>query len=144
MSDEARLIEKLKRIEALFAGAATQGERAAAANAMQRIRGRLKEIHKTEPPTEFKFRLTDMWSRRLLVALLRRYGIRPYRYRRQKHTTVMAKVSERFVEETLWPEFRELDNTLRTYLDEITDRVIREGIYSDTSEAEIMKESIEG
>ena len=144
MSDEARLIEKLKRIEALFAGATTQGERAAAANAMQRIRGRLKEIHETDPPTEFKFRLTDMWSRRLLVALLRRYGIRPYRYRRQKHTTVMAKVSERFVEETLWPEFRELDNTLRTYLDEITDRVIREGIYSDTSEAEVMKESIEG
>ena len=144
MSDEARLIEKLKRIEALFAGATTQGERAAAANAMQRIRGRLKEIHETDPPTEFKFRLTDMWSRRLLVALLRRYGIRPYRHRRQKHTTVMAKVSERFVEETLWPEFRELDNTLRAYLDEITDRVIREGIYSDTSEAEIMKESIEG
>jgi hypothetical protein len=144
MSDEARLIEKLKRIEALFAGAATQGERAAAANAMQRIRGRLKELHKTDPPTEFKFRLADMWSRRLLVALLRRYGIRPYRYPRQKRTTVMAKVPERFVEETLWPEFRELDNTLRTYLDEITDRVIREGIYSDTSEAEIMKESIEG
>jgi len=144
MSDEARLIEKLKRIEALFAGAATQGERAAAANAMQRIRGRLKELHKTDPPTEFKFRLADMWSRRLLVALLRRYGIRPYRHPRQKHTTVMAKVSEKFVEETLWPEFRELDNTLRTYLDEITDRVIREGIYSDTSEAEIMKESIEG
>ena len=144
MSDEARLIEKLKRIEALFAGAATQGERAAAANAMQRIRGRLRELHKTDPPTEFKFRLVDMWSRRLLVALLRRYGIRPYRYHRQKRTTVMAKVSKRFVEETLWPEFRELDNTLRTYLDEITDRVIREGIYSDTSEAEIMKESIEG
>ena len=48
------------------------------------------------------------------------------------------------MEEILWPEFRELDNTLRTYSDEITDRVIREGIYSDTSEAEIMKESIEG
>jgi len=144
MSDEARLIEKLKRIEALFAGAATEGERAAAANAMQRIRGRLKELHKADPPIEFKFRLADMWSRRLFVALLRRYGIRPYRYPRQKHTTVMAKVPETFVEETLWPEFRELDDTLRTYLDEMTDRVIREGIYSDTSEAEIMKESIEG
>jgi len=144
MSDEARLIEKLKRIEALFAGAATEGERAAAANAMQRIRGRLKELHKADPPTEFKFRLADMWSRRLFVALLRRYGIRPYRYPRQKHTTVMAKVPETFVEETLWPEFRELDDTLRNYLDEMTDRVIREGIYSDTSEAEIMKESIEG
>jgi len=144
MSDEARLVEKLKRIEALFAGAVTQGERAAAANAMQRIRGRLRELHKTDPPTEFKLRLVDMWSRRLLVALLRRYGIRPYRYHRQKRTTVMAKVSKRFVEETLWPEFRELDDTLRTYLEEITDRVIREGVYADTSEAEIIKETIEG
>ena len=125
MTDEARLIEKLKRIEALFAGAATQGERTAAANAMQRIRRRLKELHKTDPPTEFRFRMADMWSRRLFVALLRRYGIRPYRYPRQKHTTVMAKVPETFVEETLWPEFRELDDTLRNYLDEMTDQPFR-------------------
>ena len=38
MTDEQRLIEKLQRIEALFAGAATPGERDAAAQARDRIR----------------------------------------------------------------------------------------------------------
>ena len=42
-SDEQRLIEKLQRIEALFAGAATPGERDAAAQARDRIRARLTE-----------------------------------------------------------------------------------------------------
>ncbi len=48
--------------------------------------------------------MPDMWPRRVFVALLRRYGIRPYRYRRQRYTTVMAKVSQRFVDDTLWPQ----------------------------------------
>ncbi len=42
----------------------------------------------------------DMWSRKVFVALLRRYGIRPYRYKRQRYTTVMAKVSKKFVDRT--------------------------------------------
>ena len=40
--DEARLIEKLQRIEALFAGAATAGEKVAAERARQRIVERLQ------------------------------------------------------------------------------------------------------
>jgi hypothetical protein len=40
MTEEARLIEKLQRIEALFAGTATQDEREAAALARDRIRNR--------------------------------------------------------------------------------------------------------
>jgi hypothetical protein len=39
---------------------------------------------------EFRFSLADQWSRHLLVALLRRYGIKPYRYSRQRRTTVMV------------------------------------------------------
>ena len=42
ITDERALIEKLLRIEALHAGATTPGERAAAANAMDRIRERLE------------------------------------------------------------------------------------------------------
>src|SRR5438093_2323655 len=45
-----RLIEKLQRIEALFAGAATPGEREAAAQARDRIRSRLREQQQTDPP----------------------------------------------------------------------------------------------
>ena len=48
----------------------------------------------------------------------------------------MVGVSRRFVEETLWPEFQELDKVLHAYLSETTERVIREGLDADSSEAE--------
>jgi hypothetical protein len=78
----------------------------------------------SDPAIEYRFTLADMWSRRLFVALLRRYGLRPYRYDRQRYTTVMARVPKRFVDETLWPEYTELNSVLRTYLDETIERVI--------------------
>jgi hypothetical protein len=134
--DEAQLIEKLRRVENLFAGAATEGEREAAASALDRMRRRLEELQRSDPAVEYKFALNHIWSRRLLLALLRRYGIRPYRYSGQRHTTVMVRVSRRFVEETLWPEFQELDKVLHAYLSETTERVIREGLDADSSEAE--------
>jgi hypothetical protein len=42
--DEAKLREKLSKIEALFAGAATEGERVAAGEARRRIQQRLQAI----------------------------------------------------------------------------------------------------
>ena len=84
--------------------------------------------------------MTDMWSRKVFVALLRRYGIKPYRYSRQRYTTVMARVSKRFVDETLWPEFQDIAETLKAYLSEITDRVVSQVIHQDSSEAEVVKE----
>lgn len=140
MNTEIDLIEKLKRIEALFAGAATEGERDAAENALQRMRDRLKKVQEADPPVEFKFTMADLWSRKLFVALLRRYEIKPYRYYRQRYTTVMAKVSTKFVNETLWPEFQELNKILRSYLEDITNRVISESIHTDSSEAEVIKQ----
>jgi hypothetical protein len=137
MTDEQRLIEKLQLIEALYAGAATAGEREAAAQARERIRARLHEQQQSDPPIEFTFTLRDRWSLRLLVALLRRYDIRPYRYPRQRHTTVMARVPRRFVEETLWPEFQELNKTLASFLAEVTERVIAQGVASDVSDVEV-------
>ncbi len=136
MPIEKKLAEKLKLIEALFAGATTDGERIAAGAAIERIRKKLEEYKLIDPPIEYKFSLNDAWSRKLFVALLRRYGIKPYRYYRQRHTTVMAKLSKKFVNETLWPEFVELDSALREHLDEITTRVISEAIFANSSEAE--------
>ncbi|MCP4654350.1 MAG: hypothetical protein GY856_02915 [bacterium] len=141
MIDEQQLIEKLQSIERLHAGATTPGERVAAAKALERIRQRLEDARQVDPPVEYRFTMADMWTRRLFVALLRRYGIRPYRYHRQRHTTVMAKVPKRFVDETLWPEFQELDDTLRSYLDEVTNRVVSEGVYADSSEAEVVPDT---
>ncbi|MEB3202621.1 MAG: hypothetical protein VKK05_07400, partial [Synechococcus sp.] len=109
---EQQLVEKLRRIEALHARPGSEGERQAAERARERIQARLKQLEAEEPPIEFRFSLADQWSRHLFVALLRRYGIHPYRYRGQRRTTVMARLSRAFVNETLWPEFQELQSTL--------------------------------
>jgi len=135
--DERRLIEKLLRIEALHARPGTAGERAAAASAAERMRARLRQFAQIDPPVEHRFSLNDEWSRRLLMALLRRYGVEPYRYARQRYTTVMARVSKRFVDETLWPEFIELDDTLQSHLRDVTERVIAQAIHPDTRDEEV-------
>jgi hypothetical protein len=44
MSTESQLREKLRKIEALFAGAGTAGERLAAEAALERVRERLAEL----------------------------------------------------------------------------------------------------
>jgi hypothetical protein len=138
--EEQNLIDKLRKVESLFAGAASEGERNAAANAIDRIREHLRQVQATDPPIEMQFSMTNHWSRKLFVALLRRYGIAPYRYSRQRHTTVVARISKGFVDDTLWPEFLELDRELRRYLDDVTERVIAAGVFADNSEAEVRTE----
>lgn len=144
MTQEAQLREKLRKIEALFAGAGTAGERDAAEAALQRVRARLAEIERQDPPVEMQFSMPDQWSRHLFLALSRRYGLRPYRYPRQRRTTVMLRVPQGFVNQVLWPEFEELNHALRIYLNEVTLRVIREEVYSDTSEASEVAQALPG
>ena len=141
--DEERLIKRLRLIEALHAGAATEGERMAAEMARQRILDRLKLREKEDPPIEYRFSMGDMWSRKVFVALLRRYGIKPYRYKGQRYTTVMARLSKRFVDETLWPEFQEFSEVLRSYLSDVTDRVVSQVIHEDASEAEVVEQALQ-
>ena len=141
MNEQQKLIEKLRKIESLFSGTTFDGEKMAAADAMDRLREKLESLKETDPPVEYKFTLVDMWSRRLLTALMRRYGLKPYRYSRQRYTTVMVRVSASFVDKTLWPEFKQLDVVLKEYLEEMTRKVISEGVYPDDSEAEVRSES---
>lgn len=133
--EEEELRKKLRRIEALYSGATTEGERMAAAAALDRIRKRLKEFARVEPPIEFKFTLSDDWSRRLFSALCRRYGLEPYRYKRQRRTTVMVRAPKSFVDGTLWPEFLEIQAALREYLMDATNRIIREEVFGEASDA---------
>ncbi|MHB1081748.1 MAG: hypothetical protein ACYC67_20330 [Prosthecobacter sp.] len=135
---EQDLLDKLSKIERLYAGAATPGEKEAAADAILRIKRRLGETAKVERPIEYKFTLADGWSKKLFTALLRRYELRPYRYARQRRTTVMVRVPRSFVDETLWPEFLELSKVLQTYLDEVTERVISSAIHETEGEEEVI------
>ena len=136
MTPEQALREKLRKIEALFAGAGTAGERIAAGAAADRIRERLDQATGKEQEIEVKFSISDMWSRQLFVALCRRYGLRPFRYRRMHRQTIIIRAPNSFVEQVLWPEFEELSAALTAYLSQITDKVIREEIHGETGEAE--------
>ena len=144
MTELEKLIDHLRKVEALFAGTTFDGEREAAALAMQRLREKLRKMQDTDVPVEFKFSLQNDWSRKLMTALMRRYDIRPFRYSGQRRTTLMARLPKSFVDETLWPEFVQLDELLRKYLDEVTERVISEGIYEDVADAEVRREPAGG
>ena len=140
MIDEAHLREKLRKIEALFAGAATPGERQAAGAAAERIKLQLGAATSTEPVIEMRFSIPNEWSRRLFIALCRRYGLKPFRYSRMKRQTVVVKAPRSFVERSLWPQFAEIDSALTSYLDDITNKVIREEVFGETREAEEIDE----
>jgi hypothetical protein len=135
---ESDLLEKLRKIERLYAGAATPGEKEAAAEAIARIRHRLNDMSRTEQAIEYRFTLMDGWSKKLFIALLRRYELRPYRYARQRRNTVMVRVPRSFVNETLWPEFLELSEVLKSYLEEVTQRVISQAIHEDSGDEEVV------
>lgn len=53
----------------------------------------------------------------------------------KRYTTVLVRAPRTFHDRTLWPEFVALSKELEASLDEITDRVIREAIDDDVSEA---------
>jgi hypothetical protein len=135
VTTEQQLREKLRKITALFEGAATAGERQAAAAAIERIRQALNAAATTQPLPETKFSMADQWQRRLFYALCRRYGLEPYRYKGQRHTTVIVRAPRSFVDNTLWPEYVELQAALDSYLNEATERIIREEVHRDAGDA---------
>jgi hypothetical protein len=137
MTDEdAILRDKLRKIEALYAGAATDGEKAAADAAAQRIRVRLNKSKQSERSVEMRFRIFDPWSRQLFIALSRRYGLKPYRHPRMRRQTIMLKVPRSFLQNVFWPEFRQINSALQDYLSNLTNKVISREVYPDLSDAE--------
>ncbi len=134
MNAEEQLREKLRKIAALFEGATTDGERMAAAAAIERVKKALSATAQAERLVEMQFSLPDRWQRRLFSALCRRYGLEPYRYRRQRYTTVVVKTPRSFIDRTLWPEYLELKTALDEYLNEATERIIREEVFRDAQD----------
>src|SRR5438093_12654584 len=98
MSTESQLREKLRKIEALFAGAGTAGERLAAEAALERVKERLTELGRQDPSIEMRFLMPDQWLRHLFLALCLRYGIKPFRYYRLRLNLVMVLAPQRFLE----------------------------------------------
>ena len=87
-----------------------------------------------------RFSLPDPWSGQLFIALARRYGLRPYRYRRQRRTTIMLTMPPGFLDQIFWPEFVQINEALAEYLAEVTEKIIRDEVYGETGEAEEVDE----
>jgi len=140
LDEEQQLIAKLRKIEALFSNPGTDGERQAAASASERIRARLAELEATDPAAEFRFTMTDTWSRSLLLALLRRHGLKPYRYSGQRRTTVMVKVAKSYLDTTVMPEFEQFRSVLHEHFTAVTRRVISQALGESGSDVEVREE----
>jgi hypothetical protein len=141
MSDEEGLKAKLRAIEALFAGATTDGERDAADRARQRIAARLAALQ-AQTQVEWQFFLTP-WSRQLFLALARRYGLKPYRYRRQRRTTLVVRAAEQFLKETFIPEYEKMCDVLYEHLDAVTARVVAEVLHADRSDEAVVDQPLQ-
>jgi len=100
--------------------------------AKSRLDKRRKEEQKLEE-AEYSLYTQDSWHKKLLLAICRKYGIQPYRYKRQKYTTVMIKIDETFLNNVLWPEYLEYSRHLEVLVEEITDNLIRR-IHKDEEE----------
>ena len=143
MDEYQKLLDKIQLIEALHEGATTAGERSAAAEALRRVTERLRSLERTEMPVEYHFSLNNTWSRKLFLALLRRYGFHPYRYKRQRWNTVMVRIPPSFSDQ-LWSQFSALDKALCEHLDALAEKVIAEAISRDTSEAKEVPNQLPG
>jgi hypothetical protein len=49
---------------------------------------------------------------------------------------VVLRAPKTFINDTLWPEFLQIKNALDEYLNEATERIIREEVFGRTEEAE--------
>ena len=119
------LLDKIRKIEALIHGAKTEGEMNAAISAKERIRNRLNlESQNKNKLKEYSLYTGDNWHKKLLLALCSKYGIRPYRYHRQKYTTVMVMIDPDFLNNVLWKEYIMYSKHLEVLVEEITDNLI--------------------
>lgn len=59
--------------------------------------------------------MADLWSVRLFIATCRKYGLRPFRYERQRRTTVMVRARERQFDRVVWAEFSRLQTELELH-----------------------------
>jgi hypothetical protein len=118
------ILDRIRKIEALILGASTPGEQIAALNAKDRILKRYPELELNKNTKEYALHTLDNWHKKLLLAICHKYGIKPYRYRRQKYTTVMVNINEQFLNEVLWKEFLQYSKELEALIQDITDTLI--------------------
>ncbi|WP_101069210.1 hypothetical protein [Roseovarius salinarum] len=146
MADDTEMREKLVKLEALFAHGATEGERAAAGAARDRLQAKLapQGDGADAPEVELQYSLPDVSSVRIFVALCRKYDIRPYRYSRQRRTTVMVRVQQASFDQTVAAEFRTLHKELTAYFNATVEHLIADAMKSDGSDETLEQRQLPG
>lgn len=147
-SDFDALLDKLRKIAALHAGATSPGEADAAARALQRVQAQLDLARASAGPNaapagqpaaervgRWQFSMPDPWKRKLFLALCRQRGLEPYRQYRQRYSTVMVRATESMVNNDLWPTYLALEEQLDKYLQDVTLKVIQDVLHQRDEEA---------
>lgn len=141
MLSELGLIDKLQKIEALYLGATTAGERAAAAQVMANVQNKLESYRQEEKTTEWTLTVENQFEKRLLKAILAKHGLSVYRYPRQRYTTLKVMATKATINTIIWPQYLEMCKVLESYLDEVTSDVIKKSMGQENSEDEIRQEA---
>ena len=97
------LADKIRKVEALLARAATEGEKQAAFLAKQRL---LQKVVQSAP-IEYTVKVDSHWKKRLFMAICAKHNVRAYRYKGQKYTTTTVRVTKEFMDSILWPGFNQ-------------------------------------
>lgn len=141
MLSELGLIDKLQKIEALYLGATTVGEKAAAAQMMANVQNKLESYRQEEKTTEWTLTVENQFEKRLLKAILAKHGLSAYRYPRQRYTTLKVMSTKTTINTIIWPQYLEMCKVLESYLDEVTSDVIKKAMGQENSEDEIRQEA---
>lgn len=141
MGQQDDIRKKLEKLETLFARGATAGERAAAGAALERLNSR-RDTGPQEEELEFQYSLPDAWAVKIFVALCRKHGVHPYRYPRQRRTTVMVKVQQSVFEQTVMAEFNTLHSELVAYFKDTVDHLIADAMKSDGDDGNLERPQI--
>ncbi|HZU35785.1 MAG TPA: hypothetical protein VFA18_07750 [Gemmataceae bacterium] len=123
MDSEQKLVEALRAIEVQMAGLPA-GDAAQAERARMRIIERCRELATAGDVAEFQYSLPDQWSQVLFHALLKRYGLVGYRYKWQRHSTVMVRASKRLVDEVLDPLLKAMSQRLNEHFDAVAEMAL--------------------
>ena len=132
MSVHDDLVQKVRAIEGKFAGGTAGDE------ARQKIKERLAELRKIDPPIEHQFTLREIWARFVFLALAGRYGLKPYRYKQQRDTTVLLRESDRFVSEIFGPLFDEIHRAIHEEIAGLTNQVVRGYLYDGPAQIDVV------
>jgi len=133
------LSDAFKSIEANVANEIPISKNDSQSNNLQIIRNRLIEIRALTSSVGYSINLSELWTRGLIIAILRRYGIEPFHSDNNLEIGFFAP--KRTVNEIILPVSRELHRVAYSYVTETLNSAICDIVFIDTSPPDIRKET---